>query len=409
MSFRRPSTHLLVAILICFWTIAAPAWAEERTADPSSPCYAAIHELEETYYSDPVFRSLVDSAFASMEKTPSGYMENPWVGKSFPDLVTFLNEWSTFLPTANGSHDDGLKYIGHMALFYYQNPYARKVVQSYPGADIFKAFVRQRGVFMDSEASAAKVAEWLAEPRMETEDYALPDPDAADGGFRSFNEFFSRSLKDQAKSRPQTMPERDYIISAPTDAIMNSIPQKIVDANTPIATKGNQALNIVDLLDGSKYAEKFVGGTALSCVLMPNTYHRYHSPIDGKVVEAKIVEGVFFGHPDFPRWVPADGNVGYASDFSPFEDFQRGYFIADTGKYGHVAMVPVGLNTISSVIFEDKFLKMSGPVPIKRGDELGHFLYGGSLFIMIFEPGAYGSDAIQVRLGNQIGTFDTGK
>ena len=182
---------------------------------------------------------------------------------------------------------------------------------------------------------------------------------------------------------------------------------KITSSKMPIPTKGKQALNIVQLLDGSPYAEKFVGGTALSCVLMPNTYHRYHSPVGGKIVEAKVIDGVFFGHPDFPHWVPASGNVGYDTDFSPFEDFQRGYLIADTGKYGHVAIVPVGLNTISSVIFQDKFLNLSDPVPVTRGDELGHFLYGGSLVILIFEPGAYTSDAVQVRLGNQIGTFDS--
>lgn len=396
---------LMVAVM-CL--LALPLGAEERQADPESPCYKAIQQLEDTYYTNSEFRKLVDAAFAEQQETPADYgMKNPWIGKSFPDLIVFLNDWSTFLPTATGSHDDGLEYIGNFALFYYQNPKARRVVQDPPGADILKAFVRQRGAFMDSEASTGKVAEWLADPRMEREDYVLPDPDAADGGFKSFNEFFSRSLKNQATSRPQTMPERDYVISAPTDCIMNSIPMKIVDKNTPIPTKGRQALNIVQLLDNSPYAEKFVGGTALSCVLMPNTYHRYHAPVNGKVVEAKVVEGVFFGHPDFPHWVPADGNVGYATDFSPFEDFQRGYFIVDTGKFGHVAMVPVGLNTISSVVFADKFQKMTAPVPIKRGDELGHFLYGGSLFIIIFEPGAYGSDAVQVRLGNQIGTFET--
>ena len=78
---------------------------------------------------------------------------------------------------------------------------------------------------------------------IEKEDYDLPDPDAADSGFKSFNEFFARPLKDQAKSRPQTMPDRDYVISAPTDCIMNSIPQLIANANTLIPTKGNQALN----------------------------------------------------------------------------------------------------------------------------------------------------------------------
>ncbi|MCG2739888.1 MAG: phosphatidylserine decarboxylase [Syntrophaceae bacterium] len=67
------------------------------------------------------------------------------------------------------------------------------------------------------------------------------------------------------------------------------------------------------------------------------------------------------------------------------------------------------LNTISSIVFESKFQNITKPVPVKRGEELGHFLYGGSLFIMIFEPDRYKSDAIQVRLGNQIGLFDTKK
>ena len=164
----------------------------------------------------------------------------------------------------------------------------------------------------------------------------------------------------------------------------------------------------MQLLNGSKYAKKFVGGTALSCVLMPNTYHHYHAPVSGTMVEAKIVDGAFFGHPDFPNWATARGNVGAPiAKFSPFEKFQRGYFIIDTGKYGHVAMVAVGLNTISSVVFKKPFDDLRKPVKVARGDELGYFLYGGSLFMMIFEPDRYESGAVQVRLGNQIGVFDT--
>jgi phosphatidylserine decarboxylase len=188
---------------------------------------------------------------------------------------------------------------------------------------------------------------------------------------------------------------------------MNSVPQKIADANTLIPTKFRQALNIYDMLDGSQYAERFIGGTALSCVLMPNTYHHYHSPVGGHVVEAKIIEDAFYGIDNFPDWAPSTGNVGYyGSDFSEFEDFQRGYFIVDTGRYGHVAMVAVGLNTISSIVFNPKFDNVTKPVPVRRGEELGNFLYGGSLFVMIFEPGRYKSGAIKVRLGNQIGIFD---
>ena len=319
-----------------------------------------------------------------------------------------MEQWCTFLPQMHGSSDDGLKYIQQMALFYYDNPFGVAFVQLSPGRKIIEQFVRERGAYMDSPASTRVIAEWLADPRVEKEDYALPSPKAADGGFKSYNEFFSRNLKDRKQSRPVTMPKRDYVISAPTDCLMNSIPQYITDINTPISTKGTEALNILELLDRSKYAKKFVGGTALSCVLMPNTYHHYHAPVSGTMVEAKIVEGAFFGHPDFPKWAPSNGNVGMpGAKFSPFENFQRGYFIIDTGKYGHVAMVAVGLNTISSVVFKKPFDDLRKPVKVTRGDELGYFLYGGSLFMIIFEPDRYESGAIQVRLGNQIGVFDT--
>jgi phosphatidylserine decarboxylase len=261
---------------------------------------------------------------------------------------------------------------------------------------------------MDSERSTSKIAAWLAEPRVEREDYSLPDPSRPDGGYTSFNAFFARSLKDQEASRPQTMPKRDYVITAPTDCIMNAVPQRITDLQAEIPTKFNSALNIVEMLDGSQYARRFVGGTALSCVLMPDTYHHYHAPVSGEVVEAKIIEAPFFGYDDFTAWVPDDGNVGFfGTEFGQFENFQRGYFIVDTGKYGYVALVAVGLNSISSVVFEDRFAPLTTPVPVKRGGRLGHFLYGGSLFLMIFEPGRYSSGAIKVRLGNQIGIFDT--
>ena len=400
----------VMALAALFFSVSLAA-AGAPQASPGCPCAKSINKLAATYQKDPAFRQLLDAAFKNMQQLPSQYPKgNPWLGKNVSNLVSFLESWCTFLPSINGSHDDGLKYIQDFAWFYYQNPFGKVFVQLSPGKEIMQQFVRERGAFMDSKASLAKVAQWLADPRIEKQDYYLPDPKAADGGFKSYNQFFSRVLKDQARSRPQTMPERDYIIAAPTDCVMNSIPQKITDIDTRINTKGNESLNIMELLAGSTHAKKFIGGTALSCVLMPNTYHHYHSPVGGKVVEAMVVPGAFFGHPDFPQWAPPSGNVGYfGADFNPFGRFKRGYFIVDTGKYGHVAMVAVGLNTISSVVFKDRFKNLAKPVAVKRGDELGYFLYGGSLFIMIFEPGRYNSGAIQVRLGNQIGTFDAGK
>jgi phosphatidylserine decarboxylase len=382
--------------------------ASASAATQMSPCQGAIDELLTTYEQDPAFRALTDRALANVQPLPGELGANPWLGREIHNMADFFAAWCTFLPAIDGSRDDGLRYIEEFAQFYYRNEYGVAFVQRSPGRRITKRFVRERGAFMDSTLSAAKVSDWLADPRIEREDYRLPDPSRPDGGYISFNAFFARTLKDQSTSRPQTMPDRDYVITAPTDCIMNTVPQRITDLQAEIPTKFNAALNIVELLDGSDHAPRFVGGSALSCVLMPNTYHHYHAPVSGQVVEAKIVGGSFFGYDDFPAWVPPDGDVGaYGTEFGQFEDFQRGYFIVDTGTYGHVALVAVGLNTISSVVFNDRFKSPTAPVPVTRGDELGHFLYGGSLFIMIFEPGRYSSGAIKVRLGNQIGIFDT--
>jgi phosphatidylserine decarboxylase len=373
-----------------------------------SPCQGAIDQLLATYEQDPAFRALTDRALANVQPLPGDLGPNPWLGRDIRAMADFFARWCTFLPTVDGSHDDGLRYIKELAQLYYHNEYGVAFVQRSPGREITQRFVRERGAYMDDPASAEKVADWLADPRIEREDYQLPDPSRPDGGYTSFNAFFARRLKDQAASRPQTMPDRDYVITAPTDCIMNSVPQHITDLQAEIPTKFNAALNIVELLDGSAHAARFVGGTALSCVLMPDTYHHFHAPVGGQVVEAKIVGGSFFGYDDFPAWVPADGDVGaHGTEFGQFEDFQRGYFIVDTGAYGHVALVAVGLNTISSVVFNERFRSLEEPAPVVRGDELGHFLYGGSLFLMIFEPERYRSGAIKVRLGNQIGIFDT--
>ena len=399
-----PVTLLLGA---CAWFAATPL-AALATAPGPNPCQGSINQLLATYETDAAFRALADRAFDNVQPLPAEYGPNPWLGKDIYAMADFFAHWCTFLPSIDGSQGDGLKYIHEFAWFYYKNEYGVAFVQRTPGREITQRFARERGAFMDSEQSTAKITAWLADPRIEREDYDLPDPSRADGGFISYNAFFARTLKDQAKSRPQTMPDRDYIISAPTDCIMNSVPQRITDLRAKIPTKFNSALNIVEMLDRSKYAERFVGGTALSCVLMPHTYHHYHSPVNGHVVEAKIIKAPFYGYDDFPTWVPANGNVGYyGTEFNQFENFQHGYFVVDTGKYGHVALVPVGLNTVSSIIFNDRFKSLKKPVPVKRGDHLGHFLYGGSLFMIIFEPGRYKSDAIQVRLGNQIGIFDT--
>jgi phosphatidylserine decarboxylase len=127
---------------------------------------------------------------------------------------------------------------------------------------------------------------------------------------------------------------------------------------------------------------------------MPINYHCWHAPVTGYVVESReSVMGRFFGNPDFPDFF-RNGNVGYDSEFSIFEVYHRGYYIFNTARYGYVAMIPVGLDDISSITFEPKFKNISEPkkVAVQKADIMGHFSYGGSMIILLFEKGVLPSD-----------------
>lgn len=234
----------ILGLLICY----PFSDAKTRAIETSNPCRGTIINLEKEYSSNIQFRNSLNSAFKKMRQLPAEYPDgNPWIGKGISDLIGFLAEWCTFLPTIDGSADSGLDYIQKFAWFYYKNDYGLKFVQDSPGHAIMQDFVKQRSAFMDSEASTIHIANWLKDDRSEKDDYQIPDAGALNGGFRSWNEFFIRKLRDQAKSQPLTMPARDYIISAPTDCVMNTIPQTIISSNTLIRTKLNQALNISEI------------------------------------------------------------------------------------------------------------------------------------------------------------------
>jgi len=62
-----------------------------------------------------------------------------------------------------------------------------------------------------------------------------------------------------------------------------------------------------------------------------------------------------------------------------------GYVVMDTGKYGLVTLIPMGMTQVSSVNFEENF---SAGITHKKGDMLVNFLFGESDFVMLFQEKA---------------------
>lgn len=422
----------------------------------ASPCGDSLTRLVADFFLDDRVRPALDLVAQGLRDLPVDYHAvNPW--KPATDGAELLRlmigdflEWCVFLPQINGSNDNGLEFIQRFAWFYFRNPPGKDFVQGRnpldpselmtTGLEFTNSFSDQRGRFMDSPASSRCIGQWIEDPRIEIGDYKLQRPSDYD----SWNAFFSREIIQPVDdgpipSRPVTMPDRDYVVSAPTDCIMNPLVQVLdqdgvlvrrlienpLQEDTVLDVKGIPI--DLDRLLGSAPAElkaRFVGGTGLSCVLMPNTYHHFHAPVSGVVQHAEVVkhreqdgrrlpEGTF-GYFDWPNWVPVDGNVGRpGTDFSQFEAFERGVVIIEvtyqaldgSDLTGWVASIPVGLDTIGSVFLDADVEK---GFRVTRGEtRLGGFLYGGSLDILLFSRGL-ASGVIQTRLGNQITLLNVG-
>ena len=352
-----------------------------------------VKELKELYNNNPEFKSKADLMLENVHALADG-SSNPWKNKDISDLYVFLNEWFYFLPSTT----DGLDRILEFSFLYYKNPDGMKFILEEPGLSWSLQFIEERGRYMDSPASTKNVDEWLSDPKLNNEEFVLPLK-----GFKSFNDFFTRDLKPGA--RPVTAVNDNSVLVSPADGVINMINNDI-RLNDEIPTKGGMSLNLNELLDSSKYSEKFVGGTAMAVFLLPTNYHHYHAPISGRVVESKQEVGDrLFGMPDILDIIN-DGNIAYNKDYSVFQNFRHGYFIFETEDFGHIAMIPIGLQTIGSVVFEEKYrdVKDNAPVEVYKGDKLGHFAYGGSTVLLLFEKNKL--NAVSVQLGQKIGSLN---
>ena len=450
-----------------------------------SPCDDSLKYLETQYGSSKVTRQAFDRIYSGLEDLPAGYTyggvsTNPWKAagsgkKMYLMMVEMFETWCTALPEIDGDSDNALDPILYFAWVYYQNPAGQDFVQgrdpSNPtnpldtGPTFLSRWQSEYLSYMNSEESTKHVNEWVDDPRIEINDYENTNKSAwynnlfnlfgetKERDYKSWNEFFARNLKSNKigdyPSRPVTMPDRNYVIVSPTDCIMNPLVQVLklnsgaysrqyiqnpLQLNTVLDVK-NIPISVNDMLGSvpDRIKEKFVGGSGLTCVLMPNTYHHFHSPVDGTVIHAEVVKtGTLgtpgtFGYPDFPNWVPSDSNVGRpGTDFSQFQAFQRGVIIIKVeyenlpGKEpevltGYVASIPVGLDSVGSVVLNTcnstqtdhvNCFDVGGNVQ-KGKTKFGHFFFGGSLNILLFSKGMI-SPAVQTRLGNQIGIINIG-
>jgi len=359
-----------------------------------------VQKLMALYKADP---KILDKALANAITPPTGECSvSPvtgkpfcWNGKSINDLFDFFENWLGFTPTPQ---NDG---FGNYQLFYdlcYNNNSALQFVETEPWLSWTREFTKARGEKMDGPVKPEIIQKWKDFLGSHWDDYIIPKE-----GFTSFNQFFIREIKKE--KRP--VYGDDTVLVAPADSLVNAINSNLT-VTTKINTKYDENLNIRELLDGSTYADRFNGGTAISCILLPTVYHRYHAPVGGIVIESRAVDGTSFGmNGDFYTFLNNGDIGGFKSKFGVFGIYHRGYYIIKTQKYGLVGMICVGLDDVNSVNFDPGFqgIPKNNPAKtVKKGQRLGHFAYGGSMVILLFEPGIF--TGLKMNQGQQIGILN---
>lgn len=390
---------MFLLVFLCFLNLSSKE--DPITVQTSdSDYYPIVQELVKLYENDTEFANTIDMALANASKDKisypqlgSYYANFSWQGKRADDLFKVFNDWLKYIPEPATS----FAFYEMIYKLCENNNNAIKLVSSNPGLQWTKGFVKARGRFMDSKESitSKNMKLWKKNLGNQWYDYIIPR-----GGFRSFNGFFTRRLR---TPRPVTL-GGDIIVS-PADALINMINYNI-GLETKLHTKFDEFLNVEELLNGSKYATKFDGGTAVSCILLPDVYHHYHAPVAGEIVESNnSVSGLYLGMDGDFNDILNSGNIGgWKTNFGVFGRYHRGYFIIKTKDFGHVAMIPVGLDDISSVQFEEKFNHISKgdkPVFVEKGERVGNFAYGGSLVILIFEKNIM--PGIKINQGSKLG------
>jgi phosphatidylserine decarboxylase len=221
--------------------------------------------------------------------------------------------------------------------------------------------------------------------------------------YASFNEFFTRALKPDA--RPLSGDEATVV--APADGVVTEF--GTMAGATLLQAKG-MSYSLDGLLGESNDATGALhGGSYVTIYLAPHNYHRVHMPLTATLTRTRYLPGERF-------------SVSRATAAAIERLFCRNERVVcwfDAG-FGPMVVVLVGALNVSSISLVGRGEIVSGTSQhwleepsrkSQRGAELGRFNLGSTV-IVLFGPGAVRWDpglvaGVEVAVGSAIGTVVT--
>jgi phosphatidylserine decarboxylase len=222
----------------------------------------------------------------------------------------------------------------------------------------------KQGVKYDDPASARDIQSFISFHQLDMNEVLLPLET-----FKSFNQFFYRALKPDA--RPCSAPDNPKIIVSPADC-RTVVFNKMDDAKS-VWVKGRE-FSIARLL-GTAYpedAKRYTNGALGIFRLAPQDYHRFHIPVDGVMGTPKQIDGEYY----------TVNPMAIRSALDVYGENIRVIVPIDSVAHGRVMVICVGAMMVGSTVITAK-----AGEKVSRTEELGYFKFGGSTLLLLFEPG----------------------
>ena len=206
----------------------------------------------------------------------------------------------------------------------YESPFGRLALWLLVKRSLFSAWYGWR---MDRLTSRNKIEPFIEQYRIAMDDYRQ-GPE----GYRTFNEFFYRELEPGA--RP--IAENEDVVAFPADGRHLAIPD--LSKVERIYAKG-QSFDLPGFLGSAERAERFTGGSMVISRLCPVDYHRFHSPVEGRLTQIERIPGPLY----------SVSPIALRNRMSYLWRNKRVMALIETRNLGMVAFVPIGATCVGRI------------------------------------------------------------
>ena len=225
------------------------------------------------------------------------------------------------------------------------------------------------------------------------------------GSYTSFNRFFTRALKPEARPIDQ----ETHSICSPADGRISAIGE-ISEGRIYQAKGRDYSLEV--LIGGDQNAAKrLANGGFTTIYLSPRDYHRLHMPVAGTLVSQTHIPGRLFSVG--PHTVRALPNL-FARNERVIAQFETeaglmalvlvgAINVAAIETVWHGLVTPPQRRSINTINYRDE-----QAVNLAKGDEMGRFNMGSTIIVLMENPVTWRVDmqaGDAVRMGQYLGSL----